>query len=218
MEDAPTKPLYIITDGSALRLSNKLIEHVKEALCGAKGRVSYVQLREQVSPNTAATDREVIELARTLLPICHSHSAKLIINRRADLTRIVGADGVQLGARSIGIEDARKLIGTEKHIGYSAHSEEEAVKASKAGANYVLLGPIFSPRSKQSYTPPLGLRTLAATCKQVKIPVFALGGITNENAELCRQAGASGVATISSAILARNPFQACSNLVANWTI
>lgn len=83
-------------------------------------------------------------------------------------------------------------------LGQSVHSIEEALVSAAAGADYVMLSPIFTPRSKPEDTrPTLGLDGLAAACAAIPIPVIALGGVGEENAEACFAAGACAVARMA---------------------
>jgi thiamine-phosphate pyrophosphorylase len=82
-------------------------------------------------------------------------------------------------------------------IGVSCHTLDEVVRAEREGADYVVFGPVFAPLSKTSDLAPRGLEELRRVSLVVKIPVLALGGITEENAASCVEAGAAGVAGIS---------------------
>jgi thiamine-phosphate pyrophosphorylase len=66
-----------------------------------------------------------------------------------------------------------------------------------AGADYILLGPVFSPLSKTSMQAPLGLSAIREAVQLTSVPILALGGITGSNAKSCIDAGAAGVAGIS---------------------
>jgi len=90
-------------------------------------------------------------------------------------------------------------------VGVSCHSVEDALEAESAGADYVLLGPVFATPSKLHYGAPLGIEKLREAAGRVKIPVLALGGITVERVRPCLEAGATGIAGISV-------FQTCDSL------
>ena len=81
-------------------------------------------------------------------------------------------------------------------IGASCHSLNGAINAAEAGADYVFFGPVFETPSKASFGPAQGPAKLAQVCRVVSIPVIAIGGITLENARVCRESGAAGIAAI----------------------
>ena len=77
-------------------------------------------------------------------------------------------------------------------IGVSCHDAEDVAAAQ--GADFVVLSPVFA---KPGYAPPLGLERFAAMAGEARVPVYALGGVTKENAAACLAAGAAGIAGIS---------------------
>jgi thiamine-phosphate pyrophosphorylase len=82
-------------------------------------------------------------------------------------------------------------------VGVSCHSLQDVRQAEADGADYVVFGPVFAPLSKSGVLEPRGLEGLAQAAAAVRIPVLALGGVTNENSDACVSAGAAGVAGIS---------------------
>ena len=214
-----SKPLYLITDGGALRSKNLLELRVQAALGGASGRIAFVQLREQMSDSgfAAASDDEILQLLKKLTAACHTAGAKILINRRLDLALAGGADGVHLGGGNpVAVAAARKELGSSATVGYSAHQREEALSAMEHGASYILYGPVFPPLSKVSARSPLGLDALFALTSKVSVPVYGLGGITVANAGLCRQAGATGVACITSIVSSPDPHTAVQQMLTAW--
>ncbi len=157
------------------------------------------QLREKDWPT-----RQLFETARRLKKITDSTQTKLFINDRVDLAAAVGAAGVHLTSASLPVAVVRKIAAAPKLIGVSTHSLAQAQQAEAAGADFILFGPVFDTPSKRQYGPPQGLGALEEITKSVRLPVFAVGGVTPQRAEWCRAAGAWGAAVISAIMAADN--------------
>ncbi len=92
-----------------------------------------------------------------------------------------------------------RALGAGLVIGRSAGNPVDAREAQRNRASYVGAGPVWATPSKPDADPPIGLDGLKAICRAVSIPVVAVGGIDAENARLCIEAGAAGVAVIRAA-------------------
>jgi len=186
--------VQIITDLDSVP-ETALFERLRRAAswpASARARLS-VQLRDP-----QLSGRELYRLGRALREVTASMGASLIVNDRADLVMILGADGLHLGRRSMSIADARALLGPGAWISMSAHSVEDALAAARAGANAVLLSPIFASPGKGE---PLGVGALARAraglrAEGLVLCLYALGGVTAGDVEACLVAGADGVAAI----------------------
>ncbi|WP_187254569.1 thiamine phosphate synthase [Alkalicoccus halolimnae] len=86
----------------------------------------------------------------------------------------------------------------------SVHSLESAGKADEAGAEYIIFGPVYEPRSKTGVQG-VGLKKLTEVVKMVSVPVIAVGGITPERVRETADAGAAGAAVISGIFYANDP-------------
>jgi len=107
------------------------------------------------------------------------------------------------------MDDLRKFkkeIKEFEEIGASVHSVNEAKEAEKLGATYLIAGHIFLTDCKKG-VPPKGLSFLKEVCDSVKIPVFAIGGITKEQLENVLNTGAKGVCVMSEAMTCLNPIE-----------
>ena len=162
-----------------------------------------LQLREK-----DLTTRELLEMAQAVQSQAALHHVPLLINDRIDLAIVVGAAGVHLRSNSLSVQEARQCLGPDKIIGVSVHSVVEARCCEDAGANFVVLGPIYNTPSKRSYGAPLGLQAVKDARATCRIPVYAIGGISLERVETVKQAGAYGVAVISAILCAENPSEA----------
>lgn len=172
------------------------------------GGVKAVQLREKDMP-----DPELLSLAWELRDLTGHHGARLLINGRVDIALAVGADGVHLGISTLGVAEARRLLGPDRLIGYSAHGVAEAERAAAAGADFVTLGPVYHTPSKAAYGPPTGLTLLGEAARRLTIPLFALGGVKLSHVAEVMSAGAYGIALISPIISAPDPEQAAMTML-----
>src|SRR5579862_1652696 len=197
--------LYLITDRTLT--NGRPLEDIVHDAC--EGGVRMVQLREKDLPN-----RELYDLARTLRTITNQFGTKLLINGRIDIALAAEADGVHLPVNGVPIAVARKAL-NKGIIGASTHSLTQAEKAQDDGADFITFGPIFSTPSKEKYGPALGLTVLKEITSKIKIPVFAIGGITPERAAECRAHGAHGVAVISAVMGAREVAVAVENFTSS---
>lgn len=167
--------------------------------------VDYVQLREKDLPGKALAalvediveDREdsraLPEKTQSRRPI--RLPGHLLVNERLDVAFACGAEGVHLPSDSLPLAAVKSRVGSASIVGISCHSEEEVVRAGHDGASYILFGPVFETPSKPD-SKPLGVPLLRQVCRRSLAPVFALGGVTRNNAESCIRAGAVGVAGI----------------------
>jgi thiamine-phosphate pyrophosphorylase len=191
--------LCLVTDRRQTR-GRDLVDVV--AACLAVG-LPAVQLREK---DLGAGD--LVEIARALRRLTAAHRALLVINDRADVALAVGADAIQRTGASMPIRDVRAVVGPRVKIGASTHALDEALAAEEAGADWVVLGPVFETPSKAAYGPALGLHALEKAVATVRLPVVAIGGITPERARQVRATGARGVAVISAILAADSPADA----------
>lgn len=123
-----------------------------------------------------------------------------------EVNRLCAAHGVPMIPHSIEVPGASRLhlpfhLANERLAGnyalsVSVHSVEEARRAEALGADFVIAGHIFETRSKPGIRP-RGLDFLREICESVPIPVFAIGGITGQNAQQCMDAGAAGICRMS---------------------
>jgi thiamine-phosphate pyrophosphorylase len=169
---------YQITDGTA---------HINEDrwLAAINREADFVQIREG-----HLTTRDLCRLVRKV-----GSGTRVLVNDRIDLAIACQAAGVHLRSGSIAPELVRTIVPRGFLITVACHDAEDVQNA--AGADYVLLAPVFKPISKQDGREPLGLTRLAEITRTSPAPVIALGGITESNMGLCIEAGAAGAAGIT---------------------
>ena len=180
--------LYYITDRT--QLSTLTLDAFIERAIAAG--VDWVQIREKdlAARQLFGHIERAVQQARRL------GFTRVMVNDRLDLALAAHADGVHLGTRSMAVDVVRRLSPPGLIVGASCHSLKEARAAELAGADYILLGPVFETPSKRQYGPPLGLGKLREITRQVAIPVLALGGISSDRVAACRENGAAGIAGI----------------------
>lgn len=196
--------LYLITDRHQTD-GRMLTEMVRRSL---EGGVKAVQLREK-----DLSAAPLFRLADELRRLTSDFDARLIINDRLDIALATGADGVQIGVGSIPVAVARRLLGSDKIIAYSAHAIDEARQAGADGADFVTFGPVYATPSKLAYGSPCGVIKLAEAAAALEIPVIGLGGITLDNISETFSATVRGVAVISAILAATDPYIATVSLL-----
>ncbi len=181
-----------ISDGATLA-PERLIARLEAlvALPPATRRCYAVQLRDPQLPT-----RELLELGRRLRVSTRRLGASLVVNDRLDVARLLEADGVHLGRRSVATVDARKLLAEPSWVSMSAHNLADVEVALAARADAVVLSPIFDTPGKG---PALGLdvlRRAKALVGEQGPRLLALGGVDTARGLACLEAGADGVASI----------------------
>ena len=191
--------LYYITDrrqfpGDVREQERRLLEKIAE--CAAAG-VDMVQLREK---DLGAGAMEELAL-KAMAEVAESRT-RLLINSRTDVALACGAHGAHLPADDLAASDVRAIFArasvSEPVIGVSAHSRAEVASAEAHGADFAVFGPVFEKGGTANNK---GLDELRRICHRTEaaqppMPVLALGGITVDNAQLCAEAGAAGIAAI----------------------
>jgi thiamine-phosphate pyrophosphorylase len=223
--------LYAITD-RRLNADNKadaLARLVDLAAVWATNGVSYIQLREK-----DLSARELVELTRAVIRVVpKSSAAKILVNGRVDVALAARADGVHLpsGLDALTPEEVRCIfaaagIAMPPIISVSCHAIEEVNVARLQSPDCILFAPVFEKviREKKvdlgeeaesqgaaSRLPGTGPALLEDACRAATpVPVFALGGVTSENAADCLREGAAGIAAIR---LMKEPLSAWKHLV-----
>ena len=154
--------------------------------------VKTIQYRDK-----KGSPRELFDISRQLAERARECHATFIVNDRADVTLVVGADGVHLGQDDLPLEMARRLLPSGAIIGSSTHSITQVEAADRSSADYIAFGPVFPTESKERPDPTVGLEGVRAARVVTSKPLVAIGGITVENARAVIEAGADAVAVIS---------------------
>jgi len=213
--------LYLVTDSLLVPKGKTLSQVVEEAI---EGGVTFVQLREK-----ECDTREFIQKAFEIKKICKEHNVPFVINDRIDVALAVDADGVHLGQQDMTIEMAKNILGPNKIIGITAETNEQAIEAAKAGADYIGSLAVF-PTNTKSFSDDFtglgkdGLVSLLDSISEYDMKVVAIGGINSSNLDdivqycnknISKGKNLDGVAVVSAIVAAPDAKKASSELAAS---
>ena len=162
--------LYVVLDSSVADFEKLFVILKKTVAAGTR----IVQLRSK-----AGSARDILAFSKKALQVTKG-KALFIVNDRADLTLLSGSDGIHLGQDDLTLKEARKILGSNKIIGVSCQTLAQAKRAQKDGADYIGFGSVFKTKTKPGRTG-LDLKIVSQVSRQIKVPVFFIGGITLYN-------------------------------------
>ncbi len=191
--------LHVLTDTSI----QSRFDHVQLATMAVRGGADVIQYRRK-----DGSTREMIREARRIREITRRAGISLIINDRIDVAMAADADGVHLGTEDFPIAIARRLLGPHRILGGAGGSIDEARMSAAAGADYLGCGPIHPTSTKSDAGEATGPSLLLEVGKAVRLPLIAIGGITEANAAVVLQAGAHGIAVVSAVCGSPEPEEA----------
>ncbi len=183
------KLIYLITEGKLTaenfqQQAKAVLDIIAEAVSVG---VPLVQIREKRLPARLLFDltKQAVSLRRD--------RTKILVNDRADVALLSGADGVHLTSQSIPVRALKAKFPSDFLIGASCHEYEECERTAQDGADFVVFGPVFSTPGKPE---PKGIEALSYIAEKLKpFPVIGLGGICEENYRAVLQVS-SGFAAI----------------------
>lgn len=201
--DRKTLKLYAVTDRGWLKEGETLDDKVKAAI---EGGATFVQLREKNMDAEAFYDEAV-----RIRDICHEYKVPFVIDDDVMLAKKVGADGAHVGQSDMELENAREILGADAIIGVSAQTVYQALEAESKGADYLGVGAVFATSTKDD-ADNVSHDTLQEICAATKIPVIAIGGITEENLPQLKGRGLDGIAVVSAIFGKADPKKASKEL------
>jgi len=170
------------------------------------GGCAVLQLRSK-----HLADGARLALAERLCVLARAAGVPFVMNDRADLALLAGAEGLHLGQDDVPLPAARRLA-PALTLSLSTHSLAQALEGARLGADLLGFGPVFPTRSKALAEPVVGLATLAEVVRSVSVPVIAIGGLTLSNAAEVARTGVRLGAVISAVGEADDPEQAARAL------
>jgi thiamine-phosphate pyrophosphorylase len=188
-------PLYVILD--AALLPSDPIELTKKLLDAGARLFQY--------RNKTSSSRELLHASQALCLTVRQRGGTFLVNDRADIAHLAGANGVHLGQGDLGVSAARKVVGKDCLIGLSTHNLQQFNAAIESCVDYIAIGPIFPTSGKQNPDPVVGIDFIRTVRKLTTKPIVAIGGITLERTRQVLDAGADSVAVISDILKARKP-------------
>ena len=193
--------LYGIT-GEAFSNGKSNLQCVENMI---KAGIKIIQYREKDKPI-----RDKIDDIKKIRELCRENKVLFIVNDHVDIAVLVDADGVHVGQEDMHPSDVRELIGPDKIIGLSTHSQEEGLASLKEDIDYIGVGPIFPTTTKDRAA--VGLEYLDFAVKNLDIPFVAIGGIKEHNMEKILEAGAKRICLVSEIIGAKDITQKIQKL------
>jgi thiamine-phosphate pyrophosphorylase len=194
-------PLYPIVDADVAAAAGWTLVDLASA-CLAGG-ATILQVRA-----TDAPSGWLLDTAAWIVERAHAAGARVVVNDRADIARLAGADGVHLGQEDLRPAAARAIVGDAALIGLSTHTPDQIEAALAQPVSYLAIGPVFATATKATGYQAVGLdrvREAAGRARTRQLPVVAIGGITLESAPGVIQAGAASVAVISDLLSGGDP-------------
>ncbi|HVH54803.1 MAG TPA: thiamine phosphate synthase [Vicinamibacterales bacterium] len=192
-------PLYPIIDVDLCRMRG--LDPVAFAASCVRGGAQLVQVRQKGNAGGTAA---LLAVVRGVVGEGRAAGTRVIVNDRADVAAMSGADGVHVGQQDLPPSAARLVAGADSVIGISTHTREQIDEAAAGPADYIAVGPIFRTTTKETGYDPRGLDLLEYAARTGR-PVVAIGGITSVNARDALNAGASAVAIIGDLLSEADP-------------
>jgi thiamine-phosphate pyrophosphorylase len=182
--------LYVIPD----RIIGAPLSLTDQTRLALEGGATVIQLRDKEMDGG-----DLLTTAGEMAALCRKAGALFIVNDRLDVALLSGADGVHLGQSDLSVKEARRLAPRPFIVGASAHTPEEARRAEEDGADYLGVGAVFDTGSKGN-AKVIGTKGLRAVADLARIPLVAIGGISEENLTEVLKCGVDGVSVISAAV------------------
>jgi thiamine-phosphate pyrophosphorylase len=165
------------------------------------GGARFLQLRAK-----NLSGERFMALAHAIAAAARERDALFVVNDRADLARLAGADGVHVGQDDLSVVAVRRILGDTAIVGQSTHTPDQLDRSLEEPVSYVALGPVFGTATKATGYDAVGLpRVREAATRTGRVPLVAIGGISLDTAESVLEAGAASVAVIGDLLVTGDP-------------
>jgi thiamine-phosphate pyrophosphorylase len=189
-------PIYAILDTDLL--TGRRLAPLDVCDVWLAGGIRLIQLRAK-----GMASGPMLTLAEALLARTRPVGAHLIINDRADIAAMCGADGVHVGQDDLTPAEVRRLLGPHAIVGLSTHTDAQVGAALTQPVSYIAVGPVYGTHTKDTGYDAVGLaqvRRAAASARADGVPLVAIGGITADRGRDVLDAGADTLAVISDMV------------------
>lgn len=197
MKKKLNRKIYVILDTEVINQKKLDIFQISDKL--ALYGIDMFQLRAK-----NVCDNDLLAVARKLSKIIHRRKKIFIVNDRADIAYLSGADGIHLGKDDISVSDARKILGKKKIVGKTTHSLDELRYYQKQELDYVSIGPVFKTKTKPQLASLTNSRHLRGMIENVKRDFFVIGGIDLSNIIKLKGLGVKNISVCRSILLSKN--------------
>jgi len=197
-------PLYAIVDADVAAAAGWTLVDLASACLAGGATLLQVRAKD-------ASSGWLLDTAALIVERAHAAGTRVVVNDRADIARLAGADGVHLGQEDLRPAAARAIVGDaadETIVGLSTHTLDQIEAALAQPVSYLAIGPVFATATKATGYQAVGLdrvREAAGRARTRQLPLVAIGGITLESAPGVLQAGAASVAVISDLLSGGDP-------------
>jgi thiamine-phosphate pyrophosphorylase len=198
----PDRLCAIIDTDAAARAGWQFLDLAKAFLDGG---ARFLQLRAK-----SMAGADLLDASSRLVALARRFDATVVINDRADIARLSGANGVHVGQEDLAPADVRRVVGDDAIVGLSTHTIDQLDKAAAAPVSYLAIGPVFGTATKDTGYDAVGLEMVREASRRAAargLPLVAIGGITLGRAASVIEAGAASVAVIGDLLSTDDPRQ-----------
>ena len=197
--------LHVLTDESVPL--DRLPDVVDAAVTGG---ATVIQLRAKHA-DAAEIVRQAVQLSDVI-----AGRAAFVIDDRLDaalaaIDASARVDGVHLGQSDVPPTLARRLLGPDALIGWTANTLEHFAAAAafpEGTIDYLGVGVIRPTATKKNHPEALGVDGFGKLITHTQFPCIAIGGVHTDNTADLIRAGGAGIAVVSAVCAAPDPLAA----------